>query len=184
MEFVAVDRSLLGGHLAVGRAVLVPIAGGAGDQMELYDGHRQAIDDALAILGHIEHPQHQAPHQLERLHQLAAAPVEAALGRLAGEQMAVVSEAAEQFGFQVPATALADEGHGQQLAIGALRRRAGTVKQRGDLLVEVIDDNIHPGAEVLEGLQHDWALGGGKRGGVSPVLLPIRGLFVHPRELA
>jgi hypothetical protein len=61
VELGAGDGLLLGGDLAVGGAMLVLLARRAGDQVELHDGDGQAIDDALAILGQIEHPQDQVP---------------------------------------------------------------------------------------------------------------------------
>jgi hypothetical protein len=59
-------------------------------------------------------------------------------GGASGEEVSQGAEVAQQLGLQVPAAALADEGHGQQLAVGAPRRRAGAMEQRGDRRVEVI----------------------------------------------
>src|SRR5262249_3571632 len=150
VQFVAVNSLLLGGDLAKGGPIGIPVPRRTGDEVELHHGDRETVEAALAILSQIQQPQRQLPEQLEGPHQLTATAVEAALTGLPGKEVTVVAEVAEQFGFEVPAPALADQGQGEQFTVGAFWGRPRPAEQGSDLLVEVIDDDVHPGAKVLE----------------------------------
>ena len=128
-------------------------------------GTGKRLDDALAILGHVQQPQDGAADEVASIRQLATAPVEAALGGQPGEQVAVIAPVAQELGLHIPAPALAHQSQRQQLAVRAFRRGAGPPEQGRELLPDLIDDDIGPQAEVVEvayhraGLRGSWLVG-------------------------
>ena len=64
------------------------------------------------------------------------------------EEVRVLAPVGQQLGLDVPATTLADERQGQDLAIRADGRRSRMPKERTNLLPDVIDHDIRPQAKV------------------------------------
>ena len=118
--------------------------------MELDNGYWQAIQHALPVLGQVQVREQDLSDQVESLHQVAPTPVEPALRGDVGKQVSMLLPVAEHFRLLIPPSALTDQGHRDQLAITTDRCRARPFEQRSDLLPDVVHDNVHPQAEIIE----------------------------------
>jgi len=105
VEFVAKDGLFLGGHPAKARPVGRPSGAGmaARHEVEADDGNRQAVEDALPVVGQIEGREQQPAPLIDRPRQLASAPVEAGALRLVGKQIPMRMPGAEQDRLLIPA---------------------------------------------------------------------------------
>jgi hypothetical protein len=159
MELVAEDRLLLRAAVPEAGPGGLPIGGGVGHVGELHDWDGQAVDDALRILGDVEHVDDGLADQMDRWRQDAPAAVEARALGLAREQVAVLVPATEQDRFLVPAAACADDGHGDQLGVRTERGRAWAHQHRVERRAQVADQHVHPRAHVLEITNHRKHLG-------------------------
>jgi len=117
MQRVAEDRLLLRAARAEGGVRHRPFARRAGRVVELDDRHRQTLDHTRRIVGYIQGGQRSPPQLVESLGQRPPSPIEPRPLRLAREQIAMRLPLAEPLGLAVPATALADQRHRQQLGI-------------------------------------------------------------------
>src|SRR5579872_2791443 len=158
MELVPEDRLLLGDDLAEAGSRGLPDGCGtrAWSQMELHNGNGQAVDHRLPIGGSVQLGQQRAAHQIEGLHQVASPPIEPRLRGQMGKERPILAPVAEQLGFHVPAATLADECHGQELAVAAQRLWSRPTEAGCDLLPDVVHHHVCPQAEVLEVVYHQW----------------------------
>ncbi len=75
------------------------------------------------------------------------------------EQITMFTPTTEQVGFLIPAAALTDNRHRDQLGVCTDRRGARTCDRRGEWNKQVADEGVHPGAEVVEIAYHRNHLG-------------------------
>ena len=119
--------------------------------MKADNRNRKAIDDTPALLGNIESLQHTVADDVQGQCEGTATSIEAALRGQTREQTSVLLPVAEHGGFHLPATALADERHPEQLAITTGRwYGTGTTKPRSDALTEFINNDLHDQPEIIK----------------------------------
>src|SRR5258706_309189 len=159
MELVAKDCLLLGAAVAKRRARRFPFHAGLGHIVELDHRNGQTVDDAPRILGQVEDPQNRLAYLIDRMRQIMAAAIEPRAFGLMREEIAMLPPAAEQGCLLVPPAALADNRHRDQFSIRAGRRRAGTGNKWRKRDEQIADEDIHPGAEVVEIGYHRSHLG-------------------------
>src|SRR6266487_1345535 len=156
MKFVSKDGLFFRRYFSKGRTVCFPVATGGGErhQMKLNHRQRQAIHDTLAILGDIQTVEHHTPYKIEGLHQATATPIEATLGRDDWKQVPMFLPLTEHFGFHIPATALANQGHRQQFTVRTFGCWTGSLEERSNLEPNIINHNVHPGTKIVEVVYH------------------------------
>ncbi|MFN8482268.1 MAG: transposase [Anaerolineae bacterium] len=99
--------------------------------------------------------------EVDAQHQVSSPPIEAAALGNVREQVTVGVPLVDQVRLHVPAAALADDRHCDQLAIAALGLWPRPRTEMLDWLPEVIDQHVHLGAEVVKVCYHCCTLQGG-----------------------
>jgi len=150
LHLVAEEGLLFGGNTTEGSSVDNPLFGGLWGQVKLHHRHRQTIYAALAVLGHIEHPQYHPPNQVESVPKPSSASVEAALRRDVREQVTMVIPLRQQGQLSGPTLTLSNHAHGHQLTVRAGRRRARVREEGANLSVGIFHDAVHPQAEIVK----------------------------------
>src|SRR4029078_2041623 len=118
--------------------------------MKLSQLNREAVDHALVGLGEIEHGKYHLPNMIDCSGEIAPSSIETRAFGQDRKQMRVGTPCAEQGGFLIPFTALADNRHGQQFTIRTRRRWARALIEMPNLLPDIVDQHIHPGDEVVK----------------------------------
>lgn len=130
VQFVAEDRLALGRHPSKRCPGCSPVRSRGGHRMKRHDGHGEAINGTLPILGNVKQLQNDLPHHIEAQLQIPPATIGATLRRQGWEQVPVGLPLAQGFGFDVPAHALAHQEQSHQLTVatswgGSGSRKAG-----------------------------------------------------------
>ncbi len=154
MQFVTKDGHFLAGHFPKIRPMHLPIPGCARHQMKLNHRNRQTINRTVVIVRQIQHPDNGTADQIESIHQIPPPPIETTLRRKVREQIPMFVPVTQHFCLQHPSSAFPDQRHRQQLTIAAFRSRSRTFEQRGDFSPHVIDNHLHPQAEIVKILYH------------------------------
>src|SRR6266540_5677697 len=150
LHLVPEDHLLLGRNSAKGGSIGSPLSRSVGHQVELHHRHRQTVYATLPILGHVQRPQHHLAHQIESVHQLPSASVEAALRWDVREQVTVATPLRKEAQLRIPPFALSDQRHRHQLTVRAARSRTWAREEVAHLSVGVFHDAVHPQAKVVK----------------------------------
>jgi hypothetical protein len=118
--------------------------------MELQHGNGQAVNQASAVLRHIQPMKHDTSYEIESVHQIPPPSVETALRWNVRKQVPMLLPMAQQFSLYIPASTFANQGQGYQLTVAAKRLRSGSLEQRSNLVPDVINDGVHPRAKIFK----------------------------------
>lgn len=141
-------------HFAISRIKRFPVACGSGNQIKLNDWQGQTVNHTLLILGEIHVFQDYFTDQIEGIHQVASAAIEAALRWHIWKQIRIFAPLAQHLCFQIPATAFADHSHADQFTVAANRFWPWAIKQRGDLFPNIIHGYENPQAKIRKIVYH------------------------------
>lgn len=132
MELAAKDGLLLRALLPEGRFCDPPFNAHLEDVVELDDGDRQTINDAVRVFGQVERLDTRLSGAIDDQREVAATAVEPRTFGLVWEQIAIFASAAQQDGFSIPPAALANNRHHDQLSIGTGGHRTGACDMRSE----------------------------------------------------
>lgn len=93
------------------------------------DRQRQAVDNADLLRHQVQLSHKRLPQQRKGIAQLTSPSIEPALARLVGKQVPMGLPILQHLGLHIPAAALADQYHRQQLAVTTDRFGSGRLNR-------------------------------------------------------
>lgn len=114
IQLVAENGLLLRGYLTIVGSIRGPAPSSTRHQVKRYHRHRQTVDDAVSILAQVQDLAYHTPQQFDSLRQISTPAVIPTTLWEMWKQCQIRHPVIQQFGFDIPTAAFADQGDSNQ----------------------------------------------------------------------